>query len=257
MGLSLPRASAYTSDLSAGGDHSQHVEVELEAEPLATVLELRPPGSEPVSPELVLVDPELARRERAQLREPAPVRAASAAVARPPHVRAAPAPARDPRSQAAPSRRVRHSRLVIVTAVLALAVLVVQYWLQHESPEPILGDAPTRTAARPGARDTGVAPPASPSKRSIGPGATTVRTLAWAPVAGATGYELQLFRGAKRVFVTRTTRPRLTLPERWRYVGRVVRLEPGRYRWSVWALSSGGKLDASPVVQAQILIAAR
>jgi hypothetical protein len=141
--------------------------------------------------------------------------------------------------------------------VLALTVLGLQYVLQHESPQPILGDAPVRTAARTANQTTRVAPPTGPPKQSIGLGATTVRTLAWAPVPGATGYELWLYRGSERVLVQRTRSTRLTLPERWRHSGRVVRLEPGRYRWNVWALSSGGRLDPKPVVQAQILIAAR
>jgi hypothetical protein len=255
MGTSLPRASGYTPEISATRDRSEPLEPALE--PLAPVLELRPPSPEPVSPELVLVDPELARRERARLRDPAPVRASTAAAVRPTHVRAAPAPTGRPRAQPARSRPLRHSRLVIWAVVLALGVLGLQYVLQHESPQPVLGDAPARNAARTEPRAPNEAPPVSRPQPSIGLGATTVRTLAWAPVAGATGYELELFRGSRRVLVQRTTRPRLTLPERWRHGGRLVELEPGRYRWNVWALGSGGKLEARPVVRAQILIAAR
>jgi hypothetical protein len=232
-----------------GRERSERLEATIGPEPLAPVLELRPPGAEPVSPELVLVDPELALRERARLRGPTPILASAVAV-KPTHMRAAPAPARPP-SQRAPTRR-RHSRLIVWAAGLALGVLGLQYMLQHESPQPVLGDAPVRPAAGTGSPDPNVAPAASLPRQSIGLGATTVRTLAWAPVAGATGYELQLFRGSKRVLVERTTRPRFTLPGRWRHAGRTVRLEPGKYRWRVWALSSGGKLDPRPVVQAQI-----
>jgi hypothetical protein len=256
MGTSLPRASGYTPEVSAGREHSEHLEAALDVEPLAPVLELRPPGSEPVSPELVLIDPELARRERARLRAPAPVRASSAEVGRPTPLRAAPAPAHRPSPRAAPTRR-RHYRIVVWATALALGVLGLQYVLQHDSPQPILGDAPVRTAARTANQPPSAAPPTGPPRQSIGLGATTVRTLAWAPVPGATRYELQLYRGSKRVLIERTRSTRFTLPERWRHAGRVVRLEPGRYRWNVWALSSGGKLDPKPVVQAQILIAAR
>lgn len=66
---------------------------------------------------------------------------------------------------------------------------------------------------------------------------------------------MQLFRGSQRVFANRTRQPRLTLPETWRYAGRVVRLEPGSYRWNVWALHAGGKRSGRPAVQAQIVIA--
>jgi hypothetical protein len=256
MGTSLPRASGHTPEVFAGRERSEHVEAGF-AEPIAPVLELRPPVPEPVSPELVLVDPELAQRERARLRTPAPVPATSAPVARPAALWAASAPPhRRPRPRAAPSRR-RHSRVVVWATALALAVLGLQYVLQHESPQPILGDTPVRTAARTAIQAPSAAPPMGPPKQSIGLGATTLRTLAWAPVPGATSYELRLYRGSERILLKHTRSTRLTLPERWRHDGRSVRLEPGRYRWNVWALSSGGKLDPKPVVQAQILIARR
>jgi hypothetical protein len=66
---------------------------------------------------------------------------------------------------------------------------------------------------------------------------------------------MQLFRGSQRVFANRTRQPHLTLPETWRYAGRVVRLEPGTYRWNVWALHAGGTRGGKPAVQAQIVIA--
>jgi hypothetical protein len=64
----------------------------------------------------------------------------------------------------------------------------------------------------------------------VGPGAV----LAWAPARGATYYNVQIFRGARKVLSTWPRRPRLRLHRRWSYNGRRQTLAPGRYRWYVW-----------------------
>jgi capsular exopolysaccharide synthesis family protein len=74
----------------------------------------------------------------------------------------------------------------------------------------------------------------------------TAGTLAWAPVAGATGYEVRLFGGAEMVLKRRTTQPRLALAG--------AGLEPGEYRWYVWALRAGGARGGSAVVQSRLVI---
>jgi hypothetical protein len=181
-----------------------------------------------------------------------------APIAEPPPEKTLPAPARlpdEPQKKPAP-RFGRASRLVL-TAALALPLLGALYWVQRDPTRVAADSSTTLTTAGPATSSPTVSPPQSPPKQAIGIGATTVRTLVWAPVAGATGYEMQLFRGSQRVFVTRTKRPRLTLPERWRYEGRVIRLVPGRYRWNVWPLRAGGARGNTAIVRAQILIAPR
>jgi hypothetical protein len=58
--------------------------------------------------------------------------------------------------------------------------------------------------------------------------------LAWAPVKGASYYNVQLFHGATKVLSVWPRRPRLRLPRTWTFDGTRRRLTPGRYRWYVW-----------------------
>jgi hypothetical protein len=103
-----------------------------------------------------------------------------------------------------------------------------------------------------------VLPPAPSPPPATAPAAKTAeaRTFAWAPAPGATGYEVQLFRGDDRVLVERTEQTRLKIGPRWTYEGRGMALEPGRYRWYVWPLGAGGTRSDTPVVQARVLIGA-
>jgi hypothetical protein len=59
--------------------------------------------------------------------------------------------------------------------------------------------------------------------------------LRWEPARGATYYNVQLFRGSKRVFAAWPTRARLGLPATWKWAGHRYRLRAGHYRWYVWA----------------------
>ena len=58
--------------------------------------------------------------------------------------------------------------------------------------------------------------------------------LRWRPVRGASYYNVQLYRGGRKVLTTWPVRTRLQLKLRWRFNGRAQRLEPGLYRWYVW-----------------------
>jgi hypothetical protein len=58
--------------------------------------------------------------------------------------------------------------------------------------------------------------------------------LVWRRVAGARYYNVQVFRGRKKVFTAWPTRTRLQLRAKWTNRGRTERLLPGRYRWFVW-----------------------
>jgi hypothetical protein len=58
--------------------------------------------------------------------------------------------------------------------------------------------------------------------------------LRWRPVRGASYYNLQLFRGAKKILTAWPSESRLKLTARWTFAGRSVRLAPGVYHWFVW-----------------------
>jgi len=58
--------------------------------------------------------------------------------------------------------------------------------------------------------------------------------LRWTPVRDAEYYNVQLFRGDRKVLSAWPTRARLRLRRVWQYLGERERLVPGRYRWLVW-----------------------
>jgi hypothetical protein len=91
-----------------------------------------------------------------------------------------------------------------------------------------------------------------PGPRLISPanGARVDRppVLRWTPVRGADYYNVQLWRGKRKVLSAWPSRARLELKRAWRYLGK-RRLQPGvEYRWLVWpgegprALNDYGRL---------------
>ena len=73
------------------------------------------------------------------------------------------------------------------------------------------------------------------------PGATVVSRprLSWVRVRGAAFYNVQLFRGSRKVLSAWPKGAHLTLARSWRYRGRREQLTPGRYRWYVWPAFRG------------------
>jgi hypothetical protein len=104
---------------------------------------------------------------------------------------------------------------------------------------------PKTTTARPKAAAT------PPKKAAAAPAPAETRRFAWAPVDGAVGYHVELFKGADRVLEKETTEPVLELGPSWRYAGRETRLTPGSYRWSVWPVTKSGR-STEAVVQATL-----
>jgi hypothetical protein len=101
-------------------------------------------------------------------------------------------------------------------------------------------------------------PKPKPKPRASKPAGTTPvapepRRFAWAPVAGAVSYHVELFRGNDRVLVTDTKEPVLELGPTWRHEGRLMRLEKGSYRWYVWSVSESGR-DPRAIVQATLSV---
>ena len=58
--------------------------------------------------------------------------------------------------------------------------------------------------------------------------------LRWTAVAAASHYNVQLWRGNRKVLSRWPARPRLKLHRSWRYNGRSYSLRAARYRWYVW-----------------------
>ena len=92
----------------------------------------------------------------------------------------------------------------------------------------------------------------APTKKPATPPAQP-RRFAWAPVTGATGYHVELFRGSDRVYSSDTKQPVLELGQSWRYNGRPMTLTDGTYRWYVWPITAGGRA-AQAVVQARLTV---
>jgi hypothetical protein len=86
---------------------------------------------------------------------------------------------------------------------------------------------------------------ANETKASAVPTASTLRPvngtalsapprLTWKSVKGATYYNVQLFRGKRKVLSAWPHGSHLQLKAKWRYRGHRLRLKPGTYRWYVW-----------------------
>jgi hypothetical protein len=68
------------------------------------------------------------------------------------------------------------------------------------------------------------------------PGATITSPprLTWKAVRGAALYNVQLFRGSRKILSAWPRGASIRLTRSWRYGGHRRRLVPGRYRWYVW-----------------------
>jgi len=114
----------------------------------------------------------------------------------------------------------------------------------------------TRASVKPKPKTTTPKPKAAttpPKKTAAAPAAAETRRFAWAPVDGAVGYHVELFRGNDRVLAQDTKEPVLELAPSWRYEGRTVTLTPGEYRWYVWPVTASGR-GTQAVVQAKLTV---
>jgi hypothetical protein len=80
----------------------------------------------------------------------------------------------------------------------------------------------------------GATPGASLLSPANGAVVTAPPLLRWTAMRAADYYNVQLVRDGRKVLSTWPGRPRLQLADRWRFEGRVRRLVPGHYRWTVW-----------------------
>ena len=58
--------------------------------------------------------------------------------------------------------------------------------------------------------------------------------LAWTASAGASYYNVQLFRNGAKVLSTWPVRAQFKLPRAWTFAGRHYQLQRGSYKWYVW-----------------------
>ena len=273
------------SPVGITGDWANSDGVSTAEEDWGVVVPLRRPALErsstglgPISPELVLVDPELAAAARALLPEIPRALAVRSTVATAdnavavgrrrsglePITEELPARARAPRSL----------RWVATAGGVGVAGLLV-WAVQHDRgptaslSEPVV-KPPTRTAATPSpttAARTETASaeprptPTQPSRTSSQPSAPSPatapqgQTFVWVAAPDAAAYEFQLFRGSERIYRARVEQPRLELPGRWRQAGRSDELTPGSYRWYVWPVSSRTNRPAdAATVQARLVV---
>jgi hypothetical protein len=166
-----------------------------------------------LSPELALVDPDLAAAARMLLPDPAeperPPTTSPTLRTAPPRPLTSPAPAALPRPSAS------RTRLGAFAAVGVAAVVVGASWFALAG-----GNRPDDGTSA-GAESSPAAVQAQAARQ-----ARAARTYTWPAVPGAEVYEFEIRRGTKAVFRTTTPELAVELPAR-------LRLSPGRYTWSV------------------------
>lgn len=206
---------------------------------------------DPVSPELVLVDPELAASARERLPDVANGRVAPAGT--PPPVR----PADEPKSitpwtrydepPAPATRRLPKAVLVALAVAGLVGGLALARELSTGSTATDTRATPSGTGSRSAASRTTErgarvrTTPSSPSSsttrpnrdRPAKPAPGSSRVFVWPAVKGASFYRVEFFRRRRKVFAASPARPRLALPKHWSYRGRPYRLLEGPYRWKV------------------------
>ena len=184
---------------------------------------------DPVSPELALVDLELRKRLAMQDDE----------------VGAAPQPSirSSSRREAGlieAQRAHRRARVVVAFVAAALTVVGVAVAVARTH-----GRAPARsptgsTAASVSSSTTVTTPAASGKKTLNAPDGPSGRDFAWAPVNGATTYEVAILRNGTVVFSATTTAARVHVPAHWERGGRALTLSAGNYHWYVWPILRQG-----------------
>ena len=180
------------------------------------------PNSSAISPELVLVEPELRARLLSQLtsfdfpdvlRERPTIVIAQSAVS-------SESLAPPDRRERAHGERGRTLRATLIAASVAInALFIYSKWNDD-----------VRTVAVPLVARAD----SSPASLSLSTTATHLAvapTISWHPVAGASYYNLVLWRGHRRILDLWPTSTRVLLPGAWDYHGVRGSVSPGRYLW--------------------------
>jgi hypothetical protein len=212
-------------------------------------------GCDPVSPELALVDPALAEIERARL-APTPPSPRVRFETRPYELFAtvSDAPSMSPNGTGDVWRQKLHGRPWPLLAAGTLAVLTLLFLDLRVDVGGSRASAELAASSTPaGVSTTRPAPKRAGGRQpAVSPG-LEARRFAWAPVEGASGYHIELFRGSQRMFSADSPDPVLTVPATWVHEGVKYQLTPGEYRWYVWSVI-GGARSLNAVVQAKLTI---
>ena len=280
----------------AGSELSEHAKEvdagDVSASASGRGVETRPEPFEetwlPLTPELALVDPNLAEWARAQLREAGLTEStrtafggSSGSTVAPPTLgvprERLPMPmlgrqplhvSRERDASAGDSPLPSNARRMWLRAVSLVVIGAgLMFALRSASPEnDVPGSTRSNVIARTISTAAGSVKPASrsdgtgsPSQSPPRPGQiqTPPRVFVWAPVRGAAFYEFELFRKQTKIFEARPTDTRVALPTHWLYRGRRFFLMPGHYRWVVrpaFGSRRRGQLG-SPVVLAKLAVA--
>jgi hypothetical protein len=151
----------------------------------------------------------------------------------------------EPPATIRPERKWRRGRVgIAVFGALLVAVggaAALRYSLSRTTPVPSVVAAPAPT--NPTRTRTSKAAPARPA----------ARTFAWAPASGAAAYHVEIRRGNRIVYSTRTRATRISV--RLRTVGqRTAPLRPGTYRWYVWPLLGHARRRGAAVVATTFVV---
>jgi hypothetical protein len=217
-----------------------------------------------VSPELVLVDPELASEARARLSDrpwedflPAPPPPEPAVVlVEEPGAEAEPAAAPAPYRRRSVTVTIRVPIVATLWAVGLLAVLTTLAFglvpgggqgpslaSTTQAAGPPASTAPTSTLRTPPTSVHPVSPP------SAAPSFRPARTFAWSSDPDATYYSVVFTRNGKRFFTATPERPRVVLPAK-------LKFGPGSYAWIVrpgFGARSAKRLG-KPLVQSRFTV---
>jgi hypothetical protein len=223
---------------------------------------------EPLSPELALVDADLARYSRALLPDPT-IEQPRPFSATPSREIREPGPDRPSDIvESARAGRLLRTLLLVLAVVIVAAFALVVFNPDRLADDSVQGQAPIHgsvPAAHPATNERATKPKraqARPKKQSPAAAApSTARTgtaragtaakptkaqpiptrsrpfathvFVWAAAENATVYKVGFFRQGKQVFEAIVSGTRLELPLRWVYHGRRFRLTPGTYSWIV------------------------
>jgi hypothetical protein len=182
---------------------------------------------EPISPELVLVSPPEYRR---RVLERLPVALEGSPRAEP---RSPPPP--EPHQADARREPAATGRASTYVALMGSCLLVFTLSLKDAPAYPLTSETPSAALAAPGASTTpGLNPQVQLEAHAVSTTGAPVPLLDWPPAAGATYYDVQVYRNGTKIFEAWPLQPGVALPTYWRYAGQDYRLEPGRYSWFVW-----------------------
>jgi hypothetical protein len=161
--------------------------------------------------------------------------------------------------------------LATVGVGLALRALPLGSSDERSASTTAANESPTTSASQSGTESTGGSdggqttngqvaaetPPHSTRREGAQTQAAPVpRRFVWAPVPGVTAYEVAIYRDDVPIYRSRTKTASIVIPLRSRNGGSGQLLEPGTYQWYVWPVRNG-QPDRVALVRSTLVIPAR